>query len=131
MNVEVKHDNLSISIRYWPSGSEGQFWTIRKSFSLAPHGYTQTRVDPATVSISGQIGSLWGDSCATRQREKEFGQAAWIAERLDDVFVKPSDFERIVMADYSTGTDTPVWILPSHSSKKIYIVTAAQNEPND
>ena len=107
MNVEVIRTINSLSIR-WTSGDD--LWTVSKAFD------EDTRMEPAEIKCSAEV---WA--------EADRAHATTLAERMDAVFIRYSDFDRVAISYGHTDDGAPAWIRGPVDGK-IYVVKAPRRD---
>ena len=112
MHVEVIRTPNSFSIQ-WTSGDD--LWTVAKKFNLGSR-----TLEPAEIECSAGVPGETDQAHATTV-------AVALAERMDHIFTRPEDFDRVQISYDHTDDGTPAWIKEPVDGK-IYIVKAPKPE---
>ena len=111
MHVEVIRSINSLSIR-WDSGDD--LWTVSKAFD------EDTRMEPAKIKCSAGVPGEADQAHAA-------ALATTLAERMDAVFIRYFDFDRVVISYDHTDDGAPAWIRGPVDGK-IYVVKAPRRD---
>ena len=111
MSTEVLRHRNSLSIRW--TTEAGDEWTVAKKFNLG------TRI-LQDATINGTFPTRFDSAEEARQTEEELNYAAALADMMDRHFVRPEDFDRVVMDDRPTYSGSPALIFITDGGK-IYI----------
>ena len=110
MHVEVIRTRTSLSIR-WNSGDD--LWTVAKRFNVG-----DCILEPAEIECSAGVPGETDQAHAATV-------AVALAERMDHIFTRPEDFDRVQISYDHTDDGAPAWIKEPVDGK-IYISKAPE-----